>query len=128
MFIRQKAGDDRTLTGRHTHVQPRRNTAWVIGLHPLINVTWLIRLLLFEQESQIHVDDCAFIGSALGAIVVPAIFLRRAALPNLVLGGATLGLGSGVIAHLVQWKKAGEDITPKGMVAEVDVGKVTRKL
>jgi hypothetical protein len=37
-------------------------------------------------------------------------------------------MGGGVIAHLIQWKKAGEDITPKGMVAEVDVGKVTRKL
>lgn len=58
------------------------------------------------------------IGAAVGGILSPAIFLRRAPTVTLVLGGAAIGLGAGVWAHLIQGLSKGEDVKPDAMVSE----------
>lgn len=73
------------------------------------------------NAGQIRTDDYSLIGAALTGIAVPALLLRRAPLPSLVLGGASIGLGVGVWTHLVQALGGGEDVRPEGMVGEVPI-------
>jgi hypothetical protein len=49
-------------------------------------------------------------------LLIPAIFLRRASLPALVLGGASIGLGVGTWTHIVKVFTEGEKVKPEGMV------------
>lgn len=64
-------------------------------------------------------DDYSLIGAALGALLFPAAFLRRAPLPALVVGGASIGLGGGVWAHLVQSLSAGDKVKPEVIVSRL---------
>lgn len=61
-------------------------------------------------------DDYSLIGAALGAVITPALLLRRAPFPALVLGGAGIGLGAGAATHIVQMLGGGEKVRPEGMV------------
>lgn len=60
------------------------------------------------------------IGAFLGGLVFPAIFLKRAPLPALVVGGASIGIGGGVWAHLIQSLSAGEKVKPEVLVSIED--------
>jgi len=71
-----------------------------------------------SNAGQVRTDDYSLIGAAIAAILVPAMFLRRAPLPDLVLGGAAIGLGAGVWTHTVQAMQEGEDVRPEGMVGD----------
>jgi hypothetical protein len=57
------------------------------------------------------------IGAGLSAIVIPALFLKRAPLYVLVPGGASLGLGVGTAFHIIDSWSKGEDVEPTGMVS-----------
>ncbi|RSH93259.1 hypothetical protein EHS25_007613 [Saitozyma podzolica] len=76
---------------------------------------------LANNASQLRADDYSIIGAALSALLIPAIFLRRASLPALVLGGASIGLGVGTWTHIVKVFTEGEKVKPEGMVGEVPV-------
>ncbi|ORY34701.1 hypothetical protein BCR39DRAFT_556213 [Naematelia encephala] len=76
---------------------------------------------LAHNASQVRTDDYSIIGASLGIILAPALFLRRAPLVVLVLGGASIGLGAGVWAHLAQEMTEGQDVRPEGMVGELPV-------
>lgn len=54
------------------------------------------------DAQRVRQDDLHLIGSVLGALVLPAIFLRRTGLVNGLLGGAGLGGAAGLITHQVQ--------------------------
>lgn len=69
--------------------------------------------------SQIQSDDYSFIGASLGAVITPALLLHRARLPVLMLGGASVGLGAGVLAHIAMGASAGRDMRPEGMVSRL---------
>ncbi|ORX37680.1 hypothetical protein BD324DRAFT_622852 [Kockovaella imperatae] len=76
---------------------------------------------LSHNPSQIRTDDYSIIGSALGALIVPTLLLKRSRLPTLALGGAAIGLGAGVWVHLVRMWAQGADVRPEGMVGEIPV-------
>nr|XP_031858429.1 uncharacterized protein CI109_006192 [Kwoniella shandongensis]KAA5525501.1 hypothetical protein CI109_006192 [Kwoniella shandongensis] len=59
------------------------------------------------DAKQIRRNDYTLISAALSGLVIPAIFLKRAPLPSLVLGGASIGLGAGVWYHWIQMFTAG---------------------
>jgi len=61
-------------------------------------------------------------GATLAGLIVPALFLKRAPLPLLVLGGASIGLGLGVDAHLIKSFQEGKQVKPEGMVSEAGRG------
>jgi hypothetical protein len=61
------------------------------------------------------------IGAGLSAIVIPALFLKRAPLYVLVPGGASLGLGVGTAFHIIDSWSKGEDVEPTGMVSRSHV-------
>ncbi|KAJ1021624.1 hypothetical protein NDA16_003761 [Ustilago loliicola] len=54
------------------------------------------------DAQRVRQDDLHLIGSVLGALVLPAIFLKRTGLVNGLLGGAGLGGAGGMILHQVQ--------------------------
>ncbi|SPO30063.1 uncharacterized protein UTRI_05902 [Ustilago trichophora] len=54
------------------------------------------------DAQRVRQDDLHLIGSVLGALVLPAIFLKRVGLINGLLGGAGLGGSVGLITHHVQ--------------------------
>lgn len=58
------------------------------------------------DAARVRQDDLHLIGSVLGALVLPALFLRRTGLINGLLGGAGLGGAAGVITHYVQTMSA----------------------
>lgn len=68
------------------------------------------------NATQIRADDYSIIGAAVAALLVPAVLLRRAPTVNLILGGASIGLGAGVWTHLVKSFSEGRDVNPEGMV------------
>ncbi|KAK4686617.1 hypothetical protein P7C73_g3511, partial [Tremellales sp. Uapishka_1] len=76
---------------------------------------------LAANRTQVRTDDYSLIGAALSGLLVPAVLLKRAPLPYLVLGGASIGLGLGVWTHLVKSYGEGEDVRPEGMVGEIPV-------
>lgn len=61
------------------------------------------------DETQVRRNDYATISAALSALLVPAIFLNRARLPVLVLGGGSIGLGVGAAAFVVERLTKGQD-------------------
>jgi hypothetical protein len=69
-----------------------------------------------NNASQLRADDYSIIGASLSALLIPAIFLRRAPTPALVLGGASIGLGVGTWTHVVKMFTEGEKVKPEGMV------------
>ncbi|SOV07728.1 uncharacterized protein UDID_07963 [Ustilago sp. UG-2017a] len=54
------------------------------------------------DAQRVRKDDLHLIGSVLGALVLPAIFLKRTGLVNGLLGGAGLGGAGGMVVHQVQ--------------------------
>lgn len=54
------------------------------------------------DAQRVRQDDLHLIGSVLGALILPALFLRRTGLINGLLGGAGLGGAAGVITHYAQ--------------------------
>ena len=69
-----------------------------------------------HSASQVQVDDYALIGAALGAVITPALLLRRAPFAALVLGGASIGMGAGTATHIAKMVGGGEKVKPEGMV------------
>ena len=57
---------------------------------------------MISQSHQVRLDDYATIGAFLGAVLTPAIFLKRARLIHSALGGVGLGVAGGSITHY--WK------------------------
>lgn len=55
-----------------------------------------------HNRSEIQRDDWSIIGAFVGGVASPAIFLRRAPLPLLVLGGASIGLGVGAASSVIK--------------------------
>lgn len=51
------------------------------------------------QHSRLRLNDHSTIGMLLGAMLTPAIFLKRARTIDLVLGGAGIGSSAGVVTH-----------------------------
>ncbi|ODN74513.1 hypothetical protein L202_06889 [Cryptococcus amylolentus CBS 6039] len=60
------------------------------------------------DETLVRRNDYATIGAALSALLTPAIFLKRAPLPALVLGGASVGLGLGAAGYYIEGATKGE--------------------
>ncbi|EST08357.1 hypothetical protein PSEUBRA_002114 [Kalmanozyma brasiliensis GHG001] len=65
------------------------------------------------NSNRVRQDDLHLIGSVLGALVLPALFLSRVGLINGLLGGAGLGGAAGLVTHQVQRLGKGEDVTGK---------------
>jgi hypothetical protein len=78
------------------------------------------RVRLAYNRTQIRTDDHSTIGIILGSVLAPAIFWRRGRIINLVLGGAALGSGAGIMTHLYRSWQEGEEINPEGMRDEVE--------
>lgn len=62
------------------------------------------------DAARVRQDDLHLIGSVLGALVLPALFLSRTGLVNGLLGGAGLGGAAGLITHQVQKLGKGGDV------------------
>lgn len=69
-----------------------------------------------NKVAKIKVDDFTKVGSVLGALVATTLFYRRASLLAAIPGGAALGIGGGVIAHLIVNKS---EKGPNAMVEEL---------
>lgn len=69
----------------------------------------LVCLWQAMDETQVRRNDYATISAALSALLVPAVFLNRARLPILVLGGGSIGLGVGATAFVVERLTKGQD-------------------
>lgn len=54
------------------------------------------------DAQRVRQDDLHLIGSVLGALVLPALFLSRTGLVNGLLGGAGMGGAAGLLTHHVQ--------------------------
>ena len=52
-------------------------------------------------------DDYSKVGAVLGALLTKTIFWKRASIFNNIAGGAALGIGGGVLTHVVQMFQAG---------------------
>jgi len=73
------------------------------------------RFRLMHNESQIRTDDHSTIGSIIFAVLTPALLWNRASLINLILGGAGIGSGVGVLVHVGRSVSEGRDLKPEGM-------------
>ncbi|KAJ3835903.1 hypothetical protein F5878DRAFT_626654 [Lentinula raphanica] len=60
---------------------------------------------------RIRAEDHATIGGVLFAVLTPALFWNRARIANLILGGAGIGTGVGMMAH---WTRSATGDAPKG--------------
>lgn len=58
-----------------------------------------VRAKMAYDHSLLRLNDHSTIGMLLGAMLTPAIFLKRARMLHLVLGGAGIGSSAGVMAH-----------------------------
>ncbi|WWC73645.1 uncharacterized protein I206_107617 [Kwoniella pini CBS 10737] len=87
------------------------------------------RLVRIKSDAQqVRSNDYSIISATLSALLIPAIFLRRAPLPSLVLGGASIGLGIGVWAHLGERLGKGEKVKVGDVTGDVPgVGDVVKK-
>ncbi|WWC92852.1 uncharacterized protein L201_007813 [Kwoniella dendrophila CBS 6074] len=86
----------------------------------------LIRIKADVQQTRSN--DYSLISATLAGLLIPAIFLKRAPLPSLVLGGASIGLGAGVWAHLGERLGKGEKVKVEDVTGEVPgVGDVAKK-
>ncbi|UZJ52452.1 hypothetical protein CBS101457_001772 [Exobasidium rhododendri] len=66
------------------------------------------------SKSTVRRDDMQLIGSVVGALLVPAIFLRSAGLFNGLLGGAGLGSAAGILTDYFKNGGSVEDLKQKG--------------
>ena len=83
------------------------------------------------SKQQVRQDDLQLIGSVVGALLVPAIFLRRAGLINGLLEGAGLGSAGGILTYYFQNGGSVEDLKQKGrgVLSEgKELGSEARKL
>lgn len=62
------------------------------------------------DAQRVRQDDLHLIGSVVGALVLPALFLSRTGLVNGLLGGAGLGGAAGLVTHHVQRLGKGGDV------------------
>ncbi|KAG8934197.1 hypothetical protein FRC01_004530 [Tulasnella sp. 417] len=70
-----------------------------------VKVTEAWAMLAYNRQ-QVRLNDYSTVGAVVGALLVPAVFYKRARLPHAVLGGASLGAGAGAITHY--WQGAQE--------------------
>lgn len=56
---------------------------------------------------KVRVDDYSKVGALLGALITTTVFYRRASIVNNLAGGAALGIGGGVITHIIQSFQSG---------------------
>ncbi|WRT69756.1 uncharacterized protein IL334_006747 [Kwoniella shivajii] len=87
------------------------------------------RLIRIKSDtSQTRSNDYSLISATLSAMLIPAVFLRRAPLPSLVMGGASIGLGVGVWAHLAERVGKGQKVQVGDITGDVPgVGDVAKK-
>ncbi|KAJ3882474.1 hypothetical protein F5051DRAFT_394370 [Lentinula edodes] len=71
------------------------------------------RVQVAYDTGRIRAEDHATIGGVLLAVLTPAVFWNRARVANLILGGAGIGTGVGMIAH---WTRSVTGDTPKPFV------------
>ncbi|KAK0553021.1 hypothetical protein OC845_001440 [Tilletia horrida] len=71
-------------------------------------------LALRADADRVKRDDLHLIGGVLGAILLPAILLRRVGLVNGALGGLGLGGAAGLITHTFQKYGGAEGVAAKG--------------
>ncbi|KAF8797844.1 hypothetical protein BYT27DRAFT_7218652 [Phlegmacium glaucopus] len=57
------------------------------------------RLKVVYDSNVLRRNDHSTIGGILGAVLIPAILWKRASIVNLILGGAGLGSGIGLLTH-----------------------------
>ncbi|KAJ3728851.1 hypothetical protein C8R42DRAFT_655104 [Lentinula raphanica] len=69
------------------------------------------RLQVAYDIDRIRAEDHATIGGVLFAVLTPALFWNRARIANLILGGAGIGTGVGMMAH---WTRSATGDAPKG--------------
>jgi len=74
------------------------------------------RVRLMYNTTQIRTDDHSTIGSVLFAVLTPALFWKRARVVHLILGGAGIGSGVGVVMHLARSVSEGQEVKPEGIV------------
>ncbi|GAA5873032.1 hypothetical protein JCM8547_000011 [Rhodosporidiobolus lusitaniae] len=79
------------------------------------------------NQGQRRADDYTVIGGVLGSLVLTTLLLRRAPLPWVLGGGASLGSTGGVLTHVVKGYSEGRDTTSLGMVKEEVKGAVGAK-
>ncbi|CAE6479419.1 unnamed protein product [Rhizoctonia solani] len=58
-----------------------------------------VRVKMVYDRSLLRLNDHATIGMLLGAMLTPAIFLKRARVLDLLLGGAGFGTSAGMMVH-----------------------------
>ncbi|KAK0524231.1 hypothetical protein OC834_005610 [Tilletia horrida] len=71
-------------------------------------------LSLRADADRVRRDDLHLIGGVLGALIVPAIFLRRVGLINGALGGLGLGGAAGLITHTFKKYGGAEGVAERG--------------
>ncbi|OCF35199.1 hypothetical protein I317_02286 [Kwoniella heveanensis CBS 569] len=82
-----------------------------------------------SDASQIRTNDYSIISATLSALLIPALFLKRAPLPSLVLGGASIGLGVGVWARLGEKIGKGQGLRAEDVTGDVPgVGDAVKKV
>ncbi|TRM59379.1 hypothetical protein BD626DRAFT_409117 [Schizophyllum amplum] len=57
------------------------------------------RMHVMYDANRLRLEDHAVIGGVLGGVLTTAIFLKRANVVNLILGGGGLGTGLGMLTH-----------------------------
>lgn len=72
------------------------------------------------DASKVKQDDMHLIGSVVGALLTPALFLRRVGLVNGLLGGAGIGGAGGILTYMFQKEgvqgveKRGKEVLEEG--------------
>ncbi|KAL1751633.1 hypothetical protein FB107DRAFT_278491 [Schizophyllum commune] len=57
------------------------------------------RMQIMYDANRLRLEDHAVIGGVLGGVLTTAIFLKRASVVNLILGGGGIGTGLGMLTH-----------------------------
>ncbi|PWN94136.1 hypothetical protein FA10DRAFT_270955 [Acaromyces ingoldii] len=65
------------------------------------------------DAEKVKQDDMHLIGSVVGALLTPALFLRRVGLVNGLLGGAGIGSAGGILTYMFQ-KEGVEGVEKRG--------------
>ncbi|KAL1746982.1 hypothetical protein HDZ31DRAFT_61680 [Schizophyllum fasciatum] len=61
------------------------------------------RLQLMYDANRLRREDHSVIGGVLGGVLTTAIFLKRASVVNLILGGGGIGTGLGMLTHYAKY-------------------------